>query len=57
MDKDYIFLKKKSIQLTEKITKLLSKKKNEKDENELRYFINLLAETTNKMEIIINSKY
>lgn len=57
MDKDYIFLKKKSIQLKEKITKLLSKKKNEKDENELRYFINLLEETTNKMEIIINSKY
>lgn len=57
MDKDYIFLKKKSKQLKEKITKLLSKKKNEKDENELRYFINLLEETTNKMEIIINSKY
>ena len=57
MDNDYTFLKKKSIQLKEKVSNLLKKKKNQKDENEIRYFVKLLEEITDKMEIIINSKY
>ena len=57
MNSNYTFLKKESLKLKEKISTLLKKKKNQKDENEIKYFLNLLEETTNKMEIIINSKY
>ena len=57
MNGNYTFLKKESLKLKEKISTLLKKKKNQKDENEIKYFLNLLEETTNKMEIIINSKY
>ena len=57
MDTKYSFLKKESLKLKEKISKLLKNKKSEKDENEIRYLINLLEQTTNKMELIINSRY
>lgn len=57
MDTKYSFLKKESLRLKEKISKLLKNKKSEKDENEIRYLINLLEQTTNKMELIINSRY
>ena len=54
MNDKYIFYKKKSIELKKKIYKLLKKNENE---NEIRYLIKLLEDTTNKMEIIINAKY
>lgn len=56
-NKDYEFLKKKSIKLKEKISFLISKKKNQKDENEIKYYLNILEKVANKMEIIINSQY
>ena len=56
-NKDYEFLKSNSIKLKEKISFLISKKKNKKDENEIKYYLNILEKVANKMEFIINSKY
>lgn len=57
MDTKYSFLKKESLRLKENISKLLKNKKSQKDENEIKYYLNLLEDTTNRMELIINSKY
>lgn len=55
--KEYIFLKKESIKLKEKVTKLMKNKKSTKDENEIRYLLLILEKTLEKMEIIVNSMY
>jgi len=54
-EKDYIFLKKESKRIKIDIENEL--RRNNIDENKVRLLLNLMAQTVNRMEKMINSMY
>ena len=55
--KDYKFLKVKSKDLKKEIEILMKVNKSERNEYKIKYLLNLLEDTVNKMENIINNMY